>query len=85
MLLHVNQNPELVNITEIIPTEKKTTLFINRYMASGGGASGYRVDGPWTESRWGFLYPSRPALRPNGYQVLFPGVQQSPLTAEIKE
>jgi hypothetical protein len=33
--LHMNQNSELANITETIPTEKKTTRFINTYMASG--------------------------------------------------
>ena len=50
-----------------------------------GIASGYLVDGPGIEYRWGFLHPSRPALGPNGYQVYFPRVKPSTLSAEVKE
>jgi hypothetical protein len=67
--------------------------------SSVGIATGYGLDGPRIESRWGrdFSHTSRPALRPssllyNGYRV-FPGVKAAgvwcwpptPSSAEVKK
>jgi hypothetical protein len=66
-----------------------TNFLKNRNALSGPGsvvgiATGYGLDGPGIEARWGRDFPhlSRPALGPthlphNGYRVL-PGVKEGP-------
>jgi len=74
----------------------KTPVLAGRH-SSVGIATGYGLDGPGIESRWGrdFPHPSRPTLclLYNGYRFSFPGVKRLgrgfnhplPSSAEVKE